>query len=1026
MRALLVLFLLTRVSFAQLPNISFEHITDRDGLPSRSVTCAVEDTSGFMWFGTRKCLSRYDGYTFQRADTKNVYGVAMTKTSTLYCSTEKEQLVRVEPNSLKTTTIVGIKEGGGNNTFVDSYEHVWFSDRETVCRYEPATDKTFRYPMKKTTFIFHKGSFVEDSQRNVWILGMEVGLLQFDRKTNKLSCKLGLDCPRPAVGTNLHFGKGIINTSNVLWVTVAGRGLLRYDIETDQAKIYQYRDFVLLTVCEGTDELGKRILWVGTDRGLGIFRPDTEQFSFFENLIPHKYQVQDIYKSHKTGILWVCTSEGILKYDPHNQFIKTNLLPTKTHPVNAILIDKSDPTGQTVWLAVAYEGLYKWNRTTNKTTFYKFPQYSSFAEVTWLIQAEDHTIFAGCNQWHTWQDGQADKSDNRFEGVFRFDPVAGRYLATPFSIHHTFFSVPFYSLGLIDRKGRFWFINHYESVHVFDPKTNTECSLWSKEAHDELFANGNWVMDVFDDSRGHVWLTTYQGIFLFDEPAHRFRQTKTDIGMLKMAEAPNGNLWAVGWPGLLKVNKDGKIIRAWSQKDGLYDNECGRVLVDAKNQVWIGTYDGLHLFDEAKNSFRRFTVNDGLLTNSTIMSLCLTPDNKLLVGNVGGWNTLDIAALDRSATFTNIHLTKARINNQDVVTDWSKPVVLKPNETAISFDFSTLNYRKPTDNQYAYYLEGLEKTWIDAGQTHQAFYTNLDPNDYVFHARSTSPGAGNPLRIAFTIRPAFYETWWFRAILLVLVVGLLVFIYQNRLSYQTVKAKLALEEATLQQKEAIYKENVAAYQLKLSETEMAALRAQMNPHFIFNCLNSIQYFTAQNNAEKASDYLTKFSRLIRLVLENSKSEKVTLANELETLRLYIEMESMRFPNKLYYQIQLSDQIDAELTQIPPLLLQPFVENAIWHGLMHKEEGGNVLIQVVQQRDDLLHIEITDDGVGRQKAAEYKSKSAMRNKSFGMKLTAERIELINQLYHTQTQVRIVDLITVQGQAVGTQVIIEIPI
>ncbi len=213
---------------------------------------------------------------------------------------------------------------------------------------------------------------------------------------------------------------------------------------------------------------------------------------------------------------------------------------------------------------------------------------------------------------------------------------------------------------------------------------------------------------------------------------------------------------------------------------------------------------------------------------------------------------------------------------------------------------------------------------------------------------------------------------------------------------------------------------------KIAETEMAALRAQMNPHFIFNCLNSIQFFTAQNEIEQASGYLSKFSRLIRLVLENSRSEKVTLHNELETLRLFMDMETMRFGQKLQYSIAVDTSIDADDIQIPPLLLQPFVENAIWHGLMHKEEGGTVRVAVQQPQPDRLRIEITDNGIGRAKAAEYKSKSATKNKSFGMKVTAERIELINQLYHTQTRADVQDLTDRQGHSTGTRVIIEIPI
>lgn len=218
----------------------------------------------------------------------------------------------------------------------------------------------------------------------------------------------------------------------------------------------------------------------------------------------------------------------------------------------------------------------------------------------------------------------------------------------------------------------------------------------------------------------------------------------------------------------------------------------------------------------------------------------------------------------------------------------------------------------------------------------------------------------------------------------------------------------------------------AEYQQRIAQTEISALRAQMNPHFIFNCLNSIQYYTARNEADRASEYLSKFSRLIRLVLENSRSEKVTLHNELETLRLYIEMEAMRFQQKVQSHIYLAPGLDLDSIQIPPLLIQPFVENAIWHGLMHKEQGGTVTIDIRQPADNLLHIEVIDDGVGRKKAAEFKSKSVTRQKSFGMKVTSERIELINQLYQTNTRVKIIDSVNVDGQATGTKVSIDIPI
>ncbi|MEO5943844.1 MAG: histidine kinase [Ferruginibacter sp.] len=213
---------------------------------------------------------------------------------------------------------------------------------------------------------------------------------------------------------------------------------------------------------------------------------------------------------------------------------------------------------------------------------------------------------------------------------------------------------------------------------------------------------------------------------------------------------------------------------------------------------------------------------------------------------------------------------------------------------------------------------------------------------------------------------------------------------------------------------------------KIAETEMTALRAQMNPHFIFNCLNSIKLYTLENDSKTASEYLTKFSQLIRLVLENSRSEKVTLQKELETLNLYIELEAMRFKNKVQYKINVAPHIDQQYIEIPPLLLQPYVENAIWHGLMHKEEGGNISIDISQPEEFILHTEITDDGVGRDIAKENKSKSATRQKSFGLKMTSERLEAINLIYKTNTEVKIIDLKDTNGTASGTKVIIEIPL
>jgi len=216
------------------------------------------------------------------------------------------------------------------------------------------------------------------------------------------------------------------------------------------------------------------------------------------------------------------------------------------------------------------------------------------------------------------------------------------------------------------------------------------------------------------------------------------------------------------------------------------------------------------------------------------------------------------------------------------------------------------------------------------------------------------------------------------------------------------------------------------FEQRIAQTEIASLRSQMNPHFIFNCLNSIKLYMLENNAEAASDYLTKFSLLIRSVLDNSRSEKISLEKELETLGLYAKLEVMRFKEKVEFILNVDSDIDLYFVQIPPLLLQPFVENAIWHGLMHQDLGGTVRVEITQPKASLLHVEITDNGIGRQMSERLKSKNATLNKSYGMKVTGERIDLVNQLYRIDTKYQVQDLYDKNGKPQGTTVILEIPI
>ncbi|MFN8396061.1 MAG: histidine kinase [Bacteroidia bacterium] len=237
-------------------------------------------------------------------------------------------------------------------------------------------------------------------------------------------------------------------------------------------------------------------------------------------------------------------------------------------------------------------------------------------------------------------------------------------------------------------------------------------------------------------------------------------------------------------------------------------------------------------------------------------------------------------------------------------------------------------------------------------------------------------------------------------------------------SISATKIANALRESEIKEKEARLRD----LQVQVSETRQQALRAQMNPHFIFNCLNSINSFILENHADTASTYLIKFAKLIRLILENSNAKLIPLQSELDALKLYIEMESLRFETKFAWEIAVDDSVATHHLQVPPLILQPFVENAIWHGLLHKE-GPGLLSVGLKCEDNRLLCTITDNGVGREASRARRAASLTKKQSLGLQLTQERLALMNAQEDKHFEIIITDLHAPDGQAAGTQVLIQ---
>ena len=447
-----------------------------------------------------------------------------------------------------------------------------------------------------------------------------------------------------------------------------------------------------------------------------------------------------------------------------------------------------------------------------------------------------------------------------------------------------------------------------------------------------------------------------------------------------------------------------------------------QLLVDDKDRIWMSTNKGISMLNESRTKFTNYDPADGLqgweFGGRTALK---TYDGYLCFGGKNGFNIFHPDSLRINDFKPPVILKRIMIFDEALKMDSSyadmKTLKLSYKQNFFSLEFAALNYDHPEKNQYKYQLINFDKKEVSNGTNRVISYTNVPPGNYTLKvSASNNDGVWNKagFELELIIIPPFWVTWWFKTIVaLILVASVLLF--------------FRLRENRIRKEEA----RQTAINKQIAEIKMMALRSQMNPHFIFNSLNSIQHFITTHEKEEALHYLSKFSKLIRKILENSRQNTVSVSNELELLKLYIQLEQLRFSNKFDYHISIDEKIDIENTEIPPLLIQPYIENAIQHGLINKSSKGDLWLSL-ERNNGLLVCKIEDNGIGRDKAQEIEQKKISRHVALGIKVTDERISTLSDLLDYKIEVVIEDLYKTQQytdealQATGTRVTISIPV
>ena len=484
--------------------------------------------------------------------------------------------------------------------------------------------------------------------------------------------------------------------------------------------------------------------------------------------------------------------------------------------------------------------------------------------------------------------------------------------------------------------------------------------------------------------------------------------------------------------GLVHYDKGFHKIRSYTENDvyAASDPSAFNMQFDNAGYMWFDNYlNQICRLDTASGIINVLTETDGYKEQAYGSGSSAAKDARgnLYFGDAG-YNDLTIGLdriyPDRYSSLATVYLRSLDINQKPFLLSAGvnnlENLSLKYDQNNINIETGIIDYYAKGKGHIRYKLEenGKDANWQYSPAYFTIRYLGLQPGKYKLTLQASNVGNefNSPMKILLiNISPAFWNTWWCRTIAAFFILG----VFYLVIRYRTQKRfRLRLERLEKDRE-------VAELRQQKTEMEMQALRAQMNPHFIFNSLNSINRFILQNNRAQASEYLTKFSKLVRMILQNSQASLISLEAELEALGLYLEMEALRFNYHFDYKITTSKDLDIEVLQVPPLILQPYVENAIWHGLMHKEEKGHLNIEVVE-KEDQLYFSVSDNGIGRAKAKELASKTATKHKSMGLRITASRIAILQKNGSQESPVTIYDRVNEDDTAAGTEVIIKMPL
>lgn len=986
---------------------NFFNYSIAEGLPQSQVFAICQDSVGYIWAGTHGGgVAIFDGQKFKLLNANNS-NLLSEYINDLYTSSDGKVWIGTMQGLYKYQNQKLYEVGTKNknilqlNTIVEWNKTMYFGTDKGLFMFTSESEGLLETSLDfKSTSIIHdlkvnNGQLLIATDKGLWI-----------RKNNSEPFKKVIGLPFPNIN-QIH-----TDDSGYIWLAIYGYGLLR--IDGLNHKILEKYDNKILNQVKSMLSQPDNMLWLATEND-GICTLNTcngeisrisEDDGFSTNKI--KTLFEDIW-----GNIWIGTSGAGLVKKTNQIFKHYNMFDYGFggNRVYAIAKDKNNK----ILIAVNQDNIGYFNGQT----FQKIV----FDSLNIGVKIKTIAIDTSDKLW----------IGTEGKGVYCLDNLGKKV----FNTSNNTISDDWIIQIVSDGENRTWIATQSSGIWCFLPASDSTYQTLNFNKKNGL--PDNYIHSLAkDENNKRLWFVCRNGkagyidkefkIIFFDKknglPEKPIKTiTLDDKGNCYVGIPGEGVFWSAPFNNAKFLSFKKIFVSDKSYSNNMYSMSC-----DSKGNLWLGTENGVHQFikDQQSNSFAdivQYKREDGFLgIENCHNSICTDKNDNIWFGTMNGLVHYSAAYKTGIQAPPRLHLTEVLLYNQPVSQSGynhcfnrlpdSVKSKLPYNRNQLSFSFEGVHVNFPDQLKYRYMLDGGDSEWSSWSTEKRINFSGIAPGEYCFKVQATfdEDQVSNTEQICFYVRKPYWEENGFRLALSLFILTLIIGIFKIRESAIRKKALAQTRELTLKN--------------ELLTLEQKALQLQMNPHFIFNALNSIQSLVVNHEPEAARKQIQNFALLMRGILNISRNKTVCLQTEIELLTKYLNMEQFCQKNKFNYKIQVAEDIYQDETEIPSMLIQPYVENAIIHGLSHLTVPGHLEI-LFELQEQIITCTITDNGVGRKRANELSMLQKQGHTSVSMEVTAQRLKAL-MFESGETGQKIIDLYDGQGHASGTKIILKIPV